>query len=237
MHKRTWFKLYRGWQQNPMFRSDRDRLNWLWLIEHTVYNDSHEISINNAPYTLVRGELSYSIRYLAQAWKTTPSYVRAFLKHLEKWHAIQTQNDTGQTVISICNYSKFQDVESQNDTGLYSNTTQGRHKDDTNNKKGKKEKKDNNIFFDDFWGLFPRQRRGDKQKGLRAFERALKKDTYENIMDGLKAYAKSDEVANGFAKGCEAWLNDSRWLNEYETKKKSVVQLEYERAKAGKYIC
>jgi hypothetical protein len=118
---------------------------------------------------------------------------------------------------------------------------QTRHKDDTrttqNNKKGKKEKKDNNIFFDDFWGLFPRQRRGDKQKGLRAFERALKKDTYENIMDGLKAYAKSDEVANGFAKGCEAWLNDSRWLNEYETKKKSVVQLEYERAKAGKYIC
>jgi hypothetical protein len=169
MSKKTWFKLYRGWQDNPMFRSDRDRLNWLWLIENTVYNDEHKISVNNSPCILKRGELSYSIRYLAQAWKTTPSYVRSFLKHLEKWHAIETQNDTGQNIITICNYSKYQDIESQNDTGLSQNTTQGRHRDDTNNKKEKKEKKDNkNISVPDFidgdtWFLWLKHRKEIKK--------------------------------------------------------------------------
>jgi hypothetical protein len=69
--------------------------------------------------------------------------------------------------------------------------------------------------FDIFWELYPRQRRGDKTKSYDAYCKALEKDTPENILDGLKDYSKSDEVAKGYAKGCQAWLNDSRWLNDY----------------------
>lgn len=79
---------------------------------------------------------------------------------------------------------------------------------------------DNKIYraagFDIFWELYPRQRRGDKIKSYDAYCKALEKDTPENILDGLKAYSKSDEVKKGYAKGCQAWLNDSRWLNDYD---------------------
>ena len=89
-------------------------------------------------------------------------------------------------------------------------------------------KKDLCVFdFENFWSLYPRQRRGDKQKSLLAYKRAIKKDTPENIYRGLETYACSDEVTKGYAKGCEAWLNDSRWLNEYKkdttTSKQSFV--------------
>jgi len=89
--------------------------------------------------------------------------------------------------------------------------------------------------FEKFWDLFPRQRRGDKAKAKKAYDIALKKDTEENILSGLRSYIQSEEVSKGYAKGCTAWLNDSRWTNEYEPHKKAMD--DYERAKAGKFIC
>lgn len=76
--------------------------------------------------------------------------------------------------------------------------------------------------FDDFWEQFPRQRRGNKQKALRAYKRAIseKRATEAEILDGLKIYAVSKEVVQGYAKGAESWLNDDRWAHEYETTKK-----------------
>lgn len=71
--------------------------------------------------------------------------------------------------------------------------------------------------FDYFWGLYPRQRRGNKEKARRAYMNALSefRATENDILEGVKAYAASQEVANKRAKGCEAWLNDDRWGNDY----------------------
>lgn len=134
---KTWFKLYRGWQDHAMFRSDKDKLNWLWLIENAVVSKVI-ISINNSPVEIDRGQLCYSISYLAKAWGTTPSYVRTFLKHLKKWQAIDTQNDKGQTLITVCNYNKYQDTRTQNDKGIDRNLARG-SQGHRNNKKNDKE--------------------------------------------------------------------------------------------------
>lgn len=140
MADKTWFKLYRGWQDSPMFRTDKDKLCWLWLIENAVIKEA-TVSICNKPVKVYRGQLCYSIRFLAKAWGANPSYVRCFLKHLKKWHAIDTENDTGQTLISICNYSKYQDKETENDTGQDEKIAQERHRNDTNTKNAKNVKK------------------------------------------------------------------------------------------------
>lgn len=161
-----------------------------------------------------RGQFPTGLDALSKEIGLSKQQIRTCLKKLQKSENINIQTTNKFSVVTVVNFDSY-----QNDN--IKSTHKSTHEQQTNNKQittleeGNKYNKEINILFEDFWVLFPRKRRGDKQKGLRAFERALKKDSYENIMDGLRAYAKSDEVAKGFAKGCEAWLNDSRWLNEY----------------------
>lgn len=122
-----------------------DREKWLWLIEHAAYKDT-EVSINRNRVILKRGQLSYSIRYLSKAWLVSERSVRTFLLHAKKWQAIDTQNDTGQLVITICNYSQYQNSDTQNDTAPDEKTTSPRHRTDTNKKEDiNKYKINNNI--------------------------------------------------------------------------------------------
>lgn len=69
--------------------------------------------------------------------------------------------------------------------------------------------------FESFWESFPRKRRGSKDEALRAWRKAIKKATAEEIMKGLEGYAASDEVERGYAKGTAAWLNAECWRNDY----------------------
>lgn len=76
----------------------------------------------------------------------------------------------------------------------------------------KKEFSENFIMFFD---LFPRKRRGNRDRAWSAWKTAIKRDSEENIIAGLKKYIESDEVRRGFAKGAQAWLNDDRWGHDY----------------------
>lgn len=71
--------------------------------------------------------------------------------------------------------------------------------------------------FDQFWELYPRQRRGSKDKALLAYKAAMKRgNTETTIIEGVKTYAASSDVAGGYAKGCAAWLNDDGFNNQYK---------------------
>lgn len=72
--------------------------------------------------------------------------------------------------------------------------------------------------FAEFWEQYPRQRRGSKEKAEAAYRKAADRDSEENIIAGVLRYSASDEVARGFAKGAQAWLNDDRWTNDYSIK-------------------
>lgn len=74
--------------------------------------------------------------------------------------------------------------------------------------------------FEEFWELYPRQRRGNKQKAYKAYIRVIKEKraTSENLLIAVNKYSNSDEVKRGFAKGCEAWLNDDRFNTNYDVK-------------------
>lgn len=75
------------------------------------------------------------------------------------------------------------------------------------------------AVFDLFWAAYPKQRAGAKDKARSAFYAALKRHKELDsgqLVDKAKEYAKSDEVARGYAKGAQAWLNDDRFLQEYK---------------------
>ena len=81
--------------------------------------------------------------------------------------------------------------------------------------------------FDEFWAVYPKQRIGNKDKARAAFVQAVKRTgkTPQEITDKAAEYAASEEVARGFAKGAQAWLNDDRFLRNYAPAKTSGAAL------------
>jgi len=68
-------------------------------------------------------------------------------------------------------------------------------------------------LFEQFWQAFPRQRRGDRDKALTAYRKALAKTTEDKIHAAVIRYASSRDVAQGFAAGAAAWLNNAGYDN------------------------
>lgn len=89
--------------------------------------------------------------------------------------------------------------------------------DNTNDNK-KINKKEYSEDFELFWSLYPKQRRGNKDKANNAYCRVLKENrcTKEKLLESVKKYSVSKTVKDGYAKGCEAWLNDDRFNWHYE---------------------
>ena len=77
------------------------------------------------------------------------------------------------------------------------------------------------IAFNTFWAKYPKQRAGAKDKARKKFVSIIKagRATVDEILQGVMAYCMSEEVADGYAKGCVAWLNDDRWLVNYKPAK------------------
>jgi hypothetical protein len=110
--------MHRGWMDHAVFRnapySQRDA--WCWLVENAVWKKVRT-HVEGGILTLHRGQLAYSLRYLAKAWKwPSDKKVRVFLRHLQddgmvlfsKCPKTDAGKDAGRTVITICNYDKYQ---------------------------------------------------------------------------------------------------------------------------------
>ncbi|MBS9717247.1 hypothetical protein ACFFUT_05625 [Pseudohalocynthiibacter aestuariivivens] len=112
-----WFALKRGSLEHDVFKpvGRWSRFEaWVWLIENAVFKDT-EIDLGGKPYTVRRGSLVYSQRFLARKWRWSQKAVVTFLKTLEAHKSIKLDEaKTGQgmkskrTHISLCNYEKYQ---------------------------------------------------------------------------------------------------------------------------------
>ena len=91
-------------------------------------------------------------------------------------------------------------------------------------------KKDNWGDFEEFWRLYPKQRIGNKQKAYSSYLRVLKEEraSVEKLLSSVKAYADSEEVKNGYAKGCQAWLNDDRFNIDYNSKQSLLEGIDWQ---------
>lgn len=74
----------------------------------------------------------------------------------------------------------------------------------------KKETQGSEKFLQ-FWNVYPRHRRGNRENAWRSWQRALVEEraTEDEILRGAKSYTASGP--GEFAKGAAAWLNDDRW--------------------------
>ncbi len=116
--------MIRDWQDHDIFDGDEfsRRDAWAWLIAQAAWKATR-VRTKGVIILLERGQLCYSVRFLAQKWGWSKSRVDRFLALLRDEGMIEKSgtaagqsagHDAGQSaghgehVITICNYGKYQ---------------------------------------------------------------------------------------------------------------------------------
>lgn len=123
-----YYQMARGWMENDVFSSEpyTEREAWLWLIEQAAWKPSRA-KIKGSVVALERGQASFAVRFMADKWQWSKSRVDRFLKRLvaENMVKIASKNrdnsgttaghaaGQGQSIITICNYDKYQSPKDQ----------------------------------------------------------------------------------------------------------------------------
>lgn len=113
-----WFKVYRSIWRSEDFLDEpfTDREAFLWLVSEAAFEDC-ELEAGGKVIALQRGQVAHSIRHLAEQFGWPVSRVRRFLTRHTKRHTIRHTSGgaggTPVTVITICNYERFQSKDPQ----------------------------------------------------------------------------------------------------------------------------
>lgn len=154
------YLMSRGWMDNDIFGNDEysQRDAWLWIIEAAAWKPSRA-RIKGSIVDLERGQLTFSVRFMAEKWRWSKSRVDRFLKRLADQGMIETCTKIGttaghpagqgQSIITVCNYEKYQSPleNARDNNSSQSGTTAGQQRDNSGTKKkegkeGKEERED-----------------------------------------------------------------------------------------------
>lgn len=175
-----------------------------------------------------RGQFIFGRKSAAKKLKMNPSTVLYRLKKLQNMRNLDTQADTHYTLVSICNYERYQNIDNyyrqDNRQPTDNQLTTNRQPTDTN----KNVKNDNNTKNKEYMSIFDEARRlypGTK-RGLNVeFENFQKKcKDWKEVLPELKPaiqkqikYRQQQRAANikeTFWKYFQTWINNSCWEEE-----------------------
>lgn len=80
---------------------------WVWMILTANY-DNREVAFCGHRVSLQRGQLAVNLSYLSKLWHISSQAVSKFLVKLEVDGMVQRSVDEKVTVITICNYDRYQ---------------------------------------------------------------------------------------------------------------------------------
>jgi hypothetical protein len=208
-----------------------EREAWLWLVSSAAWKDC-KVRCGNTMIDIKRGQLLFATRFLAKKWKWSHTSTVRFLNLLKNETMIGTQSTRQSTLITICNYDKYQ--ISGNVDGTQSGTQTGteavhkRYKEEELNNlinrkdtcavaKATRPKRDYSKEFEEAWQAYPRREGGNpKHPAAKLFLAAVKAgEEPQAIIDGAKrfAIAESRNVGTTYIPQMVKWLRDRRWLD------------------------
>lgn len=121
-----WISLYRQIKESWIWKDKEPfdkRSAWIDLLL-TVNYKNKKIPFENGFIEIEKGQTLTSIKQLSEKWKWSRHKVSDFLDRLEQDTMIVQVRDTRKTLISIVNYSKYQDVIEKKD--ILSDIVRGR---------------------------------------------------------------------------------------------------------------
>lgn len=136
-----WVKEHRSVWSHPLFEGHEfsPREAWLWLIKEAAI-EPKTVRVAGRMVELQRGELTHSIRFLAEKWQWSKSRVDRFLAVLRDEGMIKIRDSSGtargtaQSVITVCNYEEYQSREAVSGTAHDAEAGQQRDSSGTKNK-------------------------------------------------------------------------------------------------------
>lgn len=119
---------------------------WLDIVQSARFEDTKQL-IGNRFIEVKRGQMLVSLRFLAGRWQWSTKKVNSFLDLLiqDKMIIKETPKETGQTVITICNYDKYNFISQELET---EKKQQGNTKETLRKQQGNKINKDNKLKED-----------------------------------------------------------------------------------------
>lgn len=121
-----WISLYRQIKESWIWKDKEpfDKRSALIDLLLTVNYKNKKIPYENGFIEIEKGQTLTSIKQLAEKWKWSRHKVSDFLDRLEQDTMIVQVRDTRKTLVSIVNYSKYQDVIEKKD--ILSDIVRGR---------------------------------------------------------------------------------------------------------------
>ena len=117
MSERGVFAIDRGAWEHDFLADDQPfsrREAWFWLVSEAAWKP-HRRRIMGRPIDLARGQYVGSMRFIASKWRWSEPRVRRFLSGLVSEGMVDAKTDAGVTVLTICNYDKYQRVSLPSD--------------------------------------------------------------------------------------------------------------------------
>ncbi len=139
-----YIKLHRKFFENTLWKEPREYSKaeaWLDLIQSARF-ESSQVILNGRVIEVQMSEVAASRRYLEKRWGWGSTKVNNFLDFLRKNQMITTKQTSGQTIITLCNYERYNEKQTREQT---SDKPPTNHRQTTDKPKEKKEKKDNII--------------------------------------------------------------------------------------------
>ena len=224
-----YIKLYRGLTENPLWNKESFSAGqaWIDLLLGANFKDK-TIYIRKTKIEVKRGQIAWSMLTMARRWKWSRGKVIRFLKDLESEQMIVQHPGHLTTLITICNYEKYQAFDTAD------GTTDGTAGSTTGGTQHKKVNKGKNNYTDDFeaaWAEYPK-REGNNPKGsaFKAWNGRLSEGhTPESMIEGVKRYARfcraKDKVGSQFVKHASTFFGpDEHFLADWQVAKPSVIQ-------------
>ncbi|NBC37346.1 hypothetical protein GTZ99_12375 [Novosphingobium sp. FSY-8] len=128
--------LHREAFSHPVLK-DADRFRaWFWLVAHAAWKPTRH-DARGRTITVERGQICAGREHLAKEWKWSPSAVERFLTRLETEQMIERETGQGKTIITICNYDKYQDFGAETEQLSGQQTGQKSDRNRTTKEQGK----------------------------------------------------------------------------------------------------
>ena len=248
-----WIKLHRKIRDNSLWPKNRRFTPleaWLDILLSANYAPTKDLHGTSTLIPVERGQFITSQVKLAETWGWNRKTVKGFLSVLQKEEMLDFESnrgaDIGYTLITIRNYSEYQDKE--NDTRTLKRTlkrTSEGHWDGlqtdietANNKKGKNVKKKNicssspgstngngvseltpEESFEVFYKAYPKRK--SKGKAWKAWEKLKpRSELLKAMLDAIECAKKTEEwqkEKGQYIPYPASWLNARGWEDEIET--------------------
>ena len=227
MSERGYITIARGILDHPVVgaRKPYSPLEaWQWLLLEAAWKP-RRVPISNGRTrgvaSLDRGQLSHSLRFMADKWGWSVKRIRTFLNGIETDQMITTQSGTGQTLITICNYNTYQLLarfeETQTETQTGTQRARKGHKEEKGNKgiednTRSRARADEPEGFAEWYGAYPRKKQ--RKAAAQAYRRIVPKEiTRTELLARAVAFANAPRESLQYVPYPASWLNSGEYLD------------------------